>query len=149
MAVLGSAFMGIASAAPASAANCSFGTGQIGYNSGYLYQQATLAGCTDVDLVEFSYSAGQPLQTESFVDATTGGTIHFAKAPPTIIDTLCGRTGVPYTDACAQLIYVLPWCPPQTPHVVYGRFLYRLHRLATHTWGSWYLNFSPNQSIWC
>lgn len=149
LAVLASVFITLgvgAGTASAAGANCNFTAAPIAFSNGYLVQTFSAHNCTDVDWIE--YSAWNPTAV-NMVDASTGGTHHIASVPPTLVEVLCGRAGILYTGTCNHTIQVLPWCPPMTPHVVYGADIARIHRKSTNTTGPWNWFFAPNQSIWC
>jgi hypothetical protein len=138
--------LGAAPAVSSANSNCTISYGAIAYDNGYLHQGAAAFNCQDVDQVEWTSAVNGAI--ENLYDVTTGFN-HLVSAPPTIGVITCGRLNIAYHDVCSNTIYVHPWCPPQTTHVVKGEFLFHIHNIVQHSWGNWYFALAPGQGIWC
>jgi hypothetical protein len=149
LAVLSLGFIGVASAAPASAANCNIYASGIFYNGSNLQYTHGSFNCTDVDLVEYTpYDSGTRTTYAGIQDVSTG-VFHPVNIPPTLSDTVCGRVGVLINFECDFVGHVNLWGCGPVPQTLYSVSRYRLHRLATETWGDWHFAGSGNQSLNC
>lgn len=133
-------------AAAASAANCTPIMDATYFQGGYLKFGTNVTNCTDVDQVQFSRIVSG-IGT-GWRDVSTGTGLG-APPPPLNLDTqINGRAGVNMTSAVGPVWKRVPWCGGQV-HIIFTQMVWRIHRLATQTWGSWFTTVTQNYPIVC
>lgn len=150
LAVCSFAFIGIASAAPASAANCNFFMSPTGWNGSYLYFGAQFNNCSRVDQVDMrrSVTTGAGTYYTGWTDFSYNPyQIFISPQPPNADQYTFGRFGT-NTTANGVTWYIPSWCGGAA-HVINTHFTYRIHNMDQGSWGSWFVASSNHYAINC
>lgn len=160
LAIAASSVIFIGATAPAaSAANCSFAIGTTYYASGNWHFQTQAQGCTDVDWAETNRTAcTQPHVAGDMCGSgwkdITANVAHVAPAAYNPDDYLFGRQGVNLGNSTVVTWNIPPWCaaygyPPGSQFVANEAVVWRIHSIATNSWGPWHGYRTTNHIIGC